>query len=246
MPMNVAVQMDPIETINIVGDSTFALMLECQRRGHRLFYYQPGALALRDGHLTTEGRDVTVRDEAGRHAELGPLRRVDLAAFDVVLMRQDPPFDMNYITATHLLERIIPKMLVVNDPAEVRNAPEKLFVTRYLDLTPPTLITRSPTELRQFRSRAWRHHPEAALWQWRRRHLPSRPRPTRISRSLLELFSQMFREPFIAQRYLPRCARATSASSWSTASRSVPSTACRRPASHAPTCMSAAAPSRPS
>ena len=107
--MKVAVQMDLIETINIVGDLTFALMLEGQRRGgHRLFYYQPAAPALRDGHLSAEGRDVTVRDERGRHAELGELRRVELAEFDVVLMRQDPPFDMNYITATHLLEWLSP------------------------------------------------------------------------------------------------------------------------------------------
>jgi glutathione synthase len=202
MPMNIAVQMDPIETINIVGDSTFALMLECQRRGHRLFYYQPGALALRDGRLSAEGRDVTVRDEVGRHAELGPLRRVDLATFDVVLMRQDPPFDMNYITATHLLEWIVPAVLVVNDPAEVRNAPEKLFVTHYLDLTPPTLITRSPIELRQFRT----DHGDIILKPlygnggagiFRLAHADEN------FAALLELFSQTFREPFIAQKYLP-------------------------------------------
>ena len=238
MPMNVAVQMDPIETINIVGDSTFALMLECQRRGHRLFYYQPGALALRDGHLTTEGRDVTVRDEAGRHAELGPLRRVDLAAFDVVLMRQDPPFDMNYITATHLLEWIVPAVLVVNDPAEVRNAPEKLFVTRYLDLTPPTLITRSPTELRQFRA----EHGDIIL----------KPLYGNGGAGIFRLAhadensARRSASPSSPRNIWPRCARATSASSWWRASRSVPSTACRRPASHGPTCMSAVVPSRPS
>jgi len=200
--MQVAVQMDPIETINILGDSTFALMLEAERRGHRLFYYQPAALALRDGHLSAEGRDVTVRDERGRHAELGELRRVDLAGFDVVLMRQDPPFDMNYITATHLLEWLEPGVLVVNNPAEVRNAPEKLFVTRYLDLTPPTLITRSPAELRAFRL----DHGDIILKPlygnggagiFRLAHADEN------FAALVELFSQTFREPFIAQKYLP-------------------------------------------
>ncbi len=177
-------------------------MLEGQRRGHRLFYYQPAALALRDGHLSAEGRDVTVRDERGRHAELGELRRVELAEFDVVLMRQDPPFDMNYITATHLLEWLEPGVLVVNNPAEVRNAPEKLFVTRYLDLTPPTLITRSPVELRAFRL----EHGDIILKPlygnggagiFRLAHADEN------FAALVELFSQTFREPFIAQKYLP-------------------------------------------
>jgi len=183
MPMNIAVQMDPIETINIVGDSTFALMLECQRRGHRLFYYQPGALALRDGRLSAEGRDVTVRDEVGRHAELGPLRRVDLATFDVVLMRQDPPFDMNYITATHLLEWIVPAVLVVNDPAEVRNAPEKLFVTHFR--TDHGDIILKPL------------YGNGGAGIFRLAHADEN------FAALLELFSQTFREPFIAQKYLP-------------------------------------------
>src|SRR3990170_134249 len=152
MSLRVAVQMDPIETVNIAGDSTFALMLEGQARGHALSYYLPRELNLRANRLTANVRELKVRDETGRHFEAGPAVRRDLSEFDVVLLRQDPPFDMAYITTTHLLEHIQPGTLVVNDPASVRNAPEKLFVTRFADLMPPTLITSDKSEILAFRA----------------------------------------------------------------------------------------------
>ncbi|HMT14592.1 MAG TPA: glutathione synthase [Aestuariivirga sp.] len=201
-PLKVAVQMDPVEAINIRGDSTFALMLEAQARGHSLFYYQPKALALANGSLTARGARVTVRDEPGNHVSLAQPEEIDLGTQDVVLMRQDPPFDMAYITATHLLEHIHPQTLVVNDPAEVRNAPEKLFVLNYPDLTPPTLITRDAQALEDFR----RAHGDIIL---KPLYGNGGAGVFKLSSddqnfaSLLELFSQSFREPFIAQRYLP-------------------------------------------
>src|SRR5262249_37990025 len=152
MPLNVAVQMDPIERINIRGDSTFALLLEAQRRGHALSYYTPDRIALRDARVSASVQPLSVRDEVGDHVKLGEARRGELTAFDFVLLRQDPPFDLAYITATHLLERIHPKTLVVNDPAHVRNAPEKIFVTEFPDLMPPTLLTRDLAEIRSFRA----------------------------------------------------------------------------------------------
>ena len=151
MTLKVAVQMDPIDSINIKGDSTFAMMLEAQARGHGLFYYQTRSLALGSGSLFATGHDIAVRDQAGNHFTLSESRRVDLGQYDVVLMRQDPPFDMGYITATHLLDHIHPKTLVVNDPTEVRNAPEKLYVLRYPQFMPDTLITRDPAEIAAFR-----------------------------------------------------------------------------------------------
>jgi glutathione synthase len=202
MALKVAVQMDPIERIDIRGDSTFALMLEAQRRGHSLFVYHPDTLALRDGSLSATGRDMKLRDEIGRHFEASQERVEDLAACDVVLMRQDPPFDMNYITYTHLLEAVHPKTLVVNDPAEVRNAPEKLYVLQYTEFMPPTLISRDPVRLAQFRA----EHGDIILKPlygnggagvFRLAHGDEN------FASLMELFTQSFREPFIAQKYLP-------------------------------------------
>src|SRR5262245_45677560 len=133
MGLKVAVQMDPIERINIRGDSTFALMLEAQARGHALSYYTPDKLAQRDGQIFTTASPLTVRDKAGEHFTLGEAKRAELTSFDVILLRQDPPFDLAYITTTHLLERVHPKTLVVNDPAHVRNAPEKIYVTEFPD-----------------------------------------------------------------------------------------------------------------
>src|ERR1051326_1192018 len=154
MRLNVAVQMDPIERINIRGDSTFALLLEAQNRAYALAYYTPDQLVLRDGKVSATVRPPVVRDVAGDHFTLGEPRHVDLTTFDVVLLRQDPPFDLAYISTTHILERIHPKTLVVNDPAHVRNAPEKVFVTEFPDLMPPTLITRSLDAIKAFRSDA--------------------------------------------------------------------------------------------
>src|SRR6202140_3756400 len=150
MALTVAIQMDPIERLDIAGDSTFALAIEGQARGHRLLYYGPRDLVLRDTKLVTRVRPLQVRNERGNHFTLGDSVRYDLSEADVVLMRQDPPFDMAYITATHLLERLHPKTLVVNDPAEVRNAPEKLFVTEFADFIPPTLITSDRAEINEF------------------------------------------------------------------------------------------------
>src|SRR3954451_19222466 len=150
--LNVAVQMDPIERINVRGDSTFALLLEAQARGHSLTYYTPDRLAQVGGRVFAAVQPVTVRDEVGNHFTLGEARRVELNTLDVILLRQDPPFDLAYITTTHLLERIHPKTLVVNDPAQVRNAPEKVFVTEFPDLMPPTLITRDLSEIKAFRA----------------------------------------------------------------------------------------------
>ena len=152
MSLQVAVQMDHIASIRVAGDSTFALLLEAQARGHRLWHYTPDRLALRDGRVFAGVETLEVRDVPGDHFTLGAVERVDLSRFDVVLLRQDPPFDMSYITSTHLLERIHPKTLVVNDPAWVRNSPEKIFVTEFADLMPKTLITRDLKEIAAFRA----------------------------------------------------------------------------------------------
>jgi glutathione synthase len=141
MKLNVAVQMDPIARINIRGDSTFAMLLEAQKRGHSLSYYTPDKLSLLGEELVAPVQVLTVRDEAGDHFTLGEPKREPLTNFDVILLRQDPPFDLAYITSTHFLERIHPRTLVVNNPASVRDAPEKLFVMNFPKLMPPTLIS---------------------------------------------------------------------------------------------------------
>src|SRR5947209_19186919 len=152
MTLKVAVQMDPIERINIRGDATFALLLEAQTRGHALSYYTPDRLAQVQGCVFASVQPLSVRDTLGDHFALGEPRRIELTELDVILLRQDPPFDLAYITTTHLLERVHPKTLVVNDPAHVRNAPEKVFVTEFPDLMPPTLITRDLAEIKAFRA----------------------------------------------------------------------------------------------
>jgi glutathione synthase len=153
MPLAVAVQMDPIRRVNIETDTTFMMLLEAQARGHSLWAYAPAALALEDGRLTARGQAVHVRPVKGDHASLGGTEVRDLSEMDVILMRQDPPFDMAYVTATHLLETVHPATLVVNNPAEVRNAPEKLFVTRFDGLQPPTLISADRQALADFHAR---------------------------------------------------------------------------------------------
>src|SRR5438093_13055827 len=152
MSLKVAVQMDPIERINIRGDSTFALLLEAQTRGHAISYYTPDRMALADRRVFAMVAPLAVRDKVGDHFTLGEGKRVELSSFDVILMRQDPPFDLAYITATHFLERIHPRTLVINDPAQVRNAPEKMFVMLFPDLMPPTLLTRDLGEIKAFRA----------------------------------------------------------------------------------------------
>jgi len=203
MPLTVAVQMDPIQTIRIAGDSTFALMVEAQRRGHALLHYTPERLSMRDGRVIAVAEPLTVRDVEGDHYTLGAAERMDLSAVEVVLMRQDPPFDMAYITATHLLERIHPHTLVVNDPTSVRNAPEKLFVTMFPQLMPPTLITRDRAEIEAFRD-------EFGEIVMKPLHGHGGAAVLRVTRedpnfgSLFDLFSTAFKEPWVVQRFLPQ------------------------------------------
>ncbi len=153
MALKIACQMDPIDRIDIGGDSTFALLLEAQSRGHDMFYYTPDHLALDGAMLRATGASLKVRDKVGDHFTLSNPRTVDLSTMDVVLLRQDPPFDMGYITTTHLLERIHPKTLVVNDPAHVRNAPEKIWVLDFQDLMPPTMVARNAVDIKAFRDK---------------------------------------------------------------------------------------------
>jgi len=202
MKLNVAVQMDPIARINIRGDSTFALMLEAQKRGHGLSYFTPDQLSLRGEELVAPVQAVTVRDEAGNHFTLGEPKRQPLNDFDVILLRQEPPFDIAYITSTHLLERIHPKTLVVNDPASVRNAPEKMFVLNFPQLMPPTLISRDLDEINSFRAehgavvmKPLHGHGGAAVFR-------VMPQDMNFG-SLFDMFSVTFREPWVTQRFLP-------------------------------------------
>ena len=202
MPLNVAVQMDPIDRINVRGDSTFALLLEAQHRGHSLSYYTPDRLVLGDGKVSAAVRPLAVRDAAENHFTLGEPRVVDLSSLDVVLLRQDPPFDLAYISTTHMLERIHPKTLVVNDPAHVRNAPEKIFVTEFPDLMPPTLITRDLEAIKAFRVQ----HGDIVM---KPLYGKGGEAVFRVGRqdlnfgSLYDLFVTMFREPWVVQRFLP-------------------------------------------
>ena len=202
MRLNVAVQMDPIERINIRGDSTFALLLEAQRRAHALSYYTPDRLALADGKVSAAVRPLVVRDAPGDHFTLGEPRVTDLSTFDVVLLRQDPPFDLAYISTTHMLERIHPKTLVVNDPAHVRNAPEKVFVTEFPELMPPTLITRDLDAINAFRA----EHGDIVM---KPLYGKGGEAVFRLERedlnfgSLYDLFATMLREPWVVQKFLP-------------------------------------------
>jgi glutathione synthase len=202
MSLKVAVQMDPIEGINIEADTTFLMMETAQARGHSLFVYTTATLALEDGRAFARGRDVQVQRVAGGHATLGPMRKVELAEFDVVLLRQDPPFDMHYIDTTFVLEAIHPKTLVVNDPREVRNAPEKLFVTRFPGLQPPTLITFDREQIRDFRAR----HGDVVLKPLNGRGGSGVTRLLADDPNLdamLELHAEIGREPVILQKFLP-------------------------------------------
>ena len=163
MPLTVAVQMDPIERIRIAGDSTFALLIEAQARGCRLLHYTPDRLRLNGARVEAMAEPLTVKDVQGDHARLGEAKLVDLSSVDVVLLRQDPPFDLAYIATTHLLERVQPGTLVVNDPRGVRDLPEKLFVMDFPELMPPTLIARDKAAIEAFRAEPWRSGDEAAL-----------------------------------------------------------------------------------
>jgi glutathione synthase len=202
MRLNVAVQMDPIERINIRGDSTFALLLEAQRRTHALSYYTPDRLSLRDGKVSAAIRPLEVRDVANDHFSLGEPQLTDLSTLDVILLRQDPPFDLAYISTTHILERVHPRTLVVNDPAQVRNAPEKIFVTEFPDLMPPTLITRDLEAIKAFRA-------EQGDIVMKPLYGKGGEAVFRVARedmnfgSLYDLFASMFHEPWVVQKFLP-------------------------------------------
>lgn len=202
MGLNIAVQMDPIEQIDIKGDSTFAILLEAQHRGHSIFYYEPDQLSMFGGFPVARGFTLHVRDEVGKHFKKSNPQKVKLSEFDVVHLRQDPPFDMNYITTTHILETIHPATFVVNDPNFVRNSPEKLFVTQFDSLMPPTLITRDFDEVKEFRKvhedliiKPLYGNGGAGVFSVNRED-------TNLS-ALIELFQGVFREPFVVQKYLP-------------------------------------------
>ena len=202
MALKVAVQMDPIEGINILTDTTFQMMEQAQARGHALWVYQPERLAFEDGKVTARARSVQLRRTVGDHHTLGDIEVLDLAKMDVVLMRQDPPFDMAYITATHFLDAIHPKTLVVNNPTEVRNAPEKLFVTGFPGLQPPTLITADMAAIEDFRAR----HGDMVL---KPLYGGGGSGVVRLKAddpnlgALMELHAAISREPVIAQKFLP-------------------------------------------
>jgi len=202
MALNIAVQMDPIERINIRGDSTFALLLEAQTRGHAISYYTPDRLAMRDGQVAAAVQPLSVRDSAGDHFTLGEPRHTALSSFDVVLLRQDPPFDLAYITSTHMLERIHPKTLVVNDPAQVRNAPEKIFVTEFPDLMPPTLITRDLEAIKAFRVEQSDIVMKPLYGKGGEAVFRLTPDDLNFG-SLYDLFTATFREPWVVQKFLP-------------------------------------------
>ena len=202
MHLKVAVQMDPIERINIRGDSTFALLLEAQQRGHAIAYYTPDRLALTSGHLFATVHDLTVRDQVGDHFTLSEPRRAELLEFDVVLLRQDPPFDLAYVTTTHMLERIVPHTLVVNDPAQVRNAPEKMFVMEFPDLMPPTLITRDLAEIKAFRTRHGDIVMKPLYGKGGEAVFRLAPEDLNFG-SLYDLFAATFREQWVVQKFLP-------------------------------------------
>ncbi|MDO9249212.1 MAG: glutathione synthase [Phenylobacterium sp.] len=202
MSLKVAVQMDPLEGINIEGDTTFLMMQSAQERGHTLWVYTPERMALESGRLTAKGRSVTVQPVKGAHATFGPWETRDLSEFDVVLLRQDPPFDMAYITSTHFLDAIHPKTLVVNNPTEVRNAPEKLFVTTFPGVQPPTLITSDLEAIYEFRARQGDivlKPLNGAGGSGVARLLADDPNLD----AMLDLHRMISREPVIAQKYVP-------------------------------------------
>jgi glutathione synthase len=202
MALNVAVQMDPIERINVRGDSTFAMLLEAQKRGHKISYYTPDRLALLQGRVFATIQPLAVRDAVGDHFTLGEGRRVELNSLDVVLLRQDPPFDLSYISTTHFLERIQPQTLVVNDPAAVRNAPEKMLVNEFPLLMPPTLLTRDLSEIKSFRAahgdivmKPLYGHGGGGVFRLTTQDLNFG--------SFYDLFATMSREPWVVQKFLP-------------------------------------------
>ena len=206
MGLKVALQMDPIGAVNIDADSTFRIAIEAQARGHTLFFYTPDRLAFDEGRVTARGWPIDLRREKGNHVTFGPEAEVDLATFDVVWLRQDPPFDMGYITTTHILERIHPGTLVVNDPFWVRNSPEKLLVLNYPHLTPPTMIARDLATIRAFMARHGDVILKPLYGNGGAGVFRLDPNDRNLA-SLHELFTGMSREPLIVQKFLPDVAR---------------------------------------
>ena len=202
MALNVAVQMDPIERIKIAGDSTFAVLLEAQARGHKLFYYTPDRLSMLDGKVVARVQSLQVRDKEGDHFTLGEAKRLEVSSLDVVLLRQDPPFDLAYITTTHLLARVHPKTLVINDPASVRNAPEKMFVTEFTDLMPPTLLSHDLEEIKAFRAAQGDIVMKPLYGKGGEAVFLLRKDDLNFG-SFFDLFSTMFREQWVIQKFLP-------------------------------------------
>jgi glutathione synthase len=202
MSLKTAIQMDPMDGLDIDADSTFALAMEAQARGYELYHYQPTDLVLDGGSVRARMRPLRIKREKGDHFSLGESQWIDLGQMDVVLMRQDPPFDMSYITATHLLEHIHPATLVVNDPVHVRNAPEKLFVTHFPDLMPPTLITSDGEAIAAFREEHRDIIVKPLFGNGGAGVFHIGPGDENLN-SLLEMFSGLYREPIIVQRYLP-------------------------------------------
>ena len=207
MSLTVAVQMDPLDSINIAGDSSFALMLSAQERGHRLFHYAAEDLNYRDGRVWAKAHPVTVQRVVGDHFSVGAAVDLDLGdEADVILMRQDPPFDLGYITATHLLERIAHKTLVVNDPAQVRNAPEKVFVLDYPQFMPPTLVTRSLDEARKFLAEHGAIVIKPLHGNGGKAIFKVESDGANLS-ALMEVFNMTWREPHMVQAFLPDVAK---------------------------------------
>jgi glutathione synthase len=202
MSLWVAIQMDPVETVNIDADSTFALALEARHRGHRLHHYFVRDMSLYEKTLSATARSLEVRRQKGNHFTLGEFERIDLGAVDVVLMRQDPPFDMGYITATHMLEHIHPLTLVVNDPVSVRNAPEKLLITHFEGLMPPTLITARADDVRAFRAEHRDIIIKPLFGRGGEGVFRIREDDQNLN-SLLELYENLYDQPAMVQRYLP-------------------------------------------
>jgi len=201
MALSVAIQMDHIRSVDIDADSTFALALEAEARGHALYHYLPEQLSYANGRVQARAETLSVRRKQGDHFTLGEPQTIDLADMDVILLRQDPPFDMSYITTTHLLERVHPETLVVNDPSEVRNAPEKLFVANYPDLMPPTLITRDAAQIAAFRAEHSDIIIKPLFGNGGTGVFHVAPENENLN-ALLEMFSEQYREPLIAQAYL--------------------------------------------
>ena len=206
MALRVALQMDPIGLVNINGDSTFRIAIEALERGHRLFYYTPDRLAFVEGRVMARGWPIELRREMGNHVSYGEEAEVDLGDFDVVWLRQDPPFDMGYITTTHLLEMIHPRTLVVNDPFWVRNSPEKLLVLRFPTLTPPTAIARDLATIRAFKARHGDVILKPLYGNGGAGVFRLDPNDRNLS-SLHELFMGINREPLIVQKFLPDVAK---------------------------------------